>query len=144
MRRLIRVSRPMLAKFDGSIAVVLSGFAMAGIAFPVTYLTDPPPTDVKEIKACVERQFVQNGFQISSSAATHFEGYVAGGRPVGPGIAVIFNADHTGTLAVKDSRISLPDQTYQNGIGSLQLLSDEIAANCLRAARPTGSKLHLG
>jgi hypothetical protein len=115
-------------RLTGSAVVSLSGLAMLGIATVVEHITDPPPTDVVELKKCIEGQFVKNGFRISSSNTTRFDGYVAGIRSPGPPVTLTFDSNHVATLAVPNG--VLP--TEANVLYSLGHLSGDVTGNCLR------------
>jgi hypothetical protein len=93
-------------------------------------LTVRPTTDLAEVAECVSNAFVQNSFDISSASNNRFEGRVTGGQPGGPTIAIVFNADHSGTVMFDESAMSL--RTAQYRLGPIERLATNIDQHCLR------------
>jgi len=114
------------------LTVSAAGLSMVGLVGVVDNLVSRPATDVTEVKECVSRTFTENSFTVLSSSATRYEGRVAGWRPVGPKIAVIFNADHDGRIVFEKSALVLP--LSNNSLSAIQTLMDRISDQCLRRA----------
>jgi hypothetical protein len=112
------------------IAVGATGISMLGTVAAVDHLAVRPNTDLTEVTECVSSQFAQNSFDISSASNSRFEGRVTGGQPGGPTIAIVFNADHSGTVMFDESAMSLRAAQYR--LGPIEKLATNINQHCLR------------
>lgn len=115
------------------IGVLIAALSMFGGVAIVIGRTPLPATNIGQIEKCVADQFAENGFMVSASSATRFEGRVTGKQPAGPAIAMVFNADNTGSLYFQSSSLQLP--IARNQLGAVQNLADHVTARCLQAER---------
>lgn len=104
---------------------------LLGTAAAAAYTTKPPETNLGEVRECIAREFSENGFDVLSSNAMNFEGYVSGRRGDGPQITVLFSEGHSTRMVLSQTTLMVP--SVGDGLGSIETLNSDIWTTC-----PTG------